>query len=137
MSRNVLYIAVMALVSYTIRVLPLTLIRKPIRNTFIQSFLYYVPYVTLAVMTFPAILHATQSPISGAVALIAGIIAAWLGAGLFPVSVICCALVFLIELKFLALSSVTNLLCCSYDTDQSEIPHNFSSGRRVIVNGRF
>ena len=93
MSRNVLYIAVMALVSYTIRVLPLTLIRKPIRNTFIQSFLYYVPYVTLAVMTFPAILHATQSPISGA-----GIIAAWLGAGLFPVSVICCALVFLIEL---------------------------------------
>ena len=75
MSRNVLYIAVMALVSYTIRVLPLTLIRKPIRNTFIQSFLYYVPYVTLAVMTFPAILHATQSPISGAVALIAGIIA--------------------------------------------------------------
>ena len=92
MSRNVLYIAVMALVSYTIRVLPLTLIRKPIRNTFIQSFLYYVPYVTLAVMT------ATQSPISGAVALIAGIIAAWLGAGLFPVSVICCALVFLIEL---------------------------------------
>ena len=51
MSRNVLYIAVMALVSYTIRVLPLTLIRKPIRNTFIQSFLYYVPYVTLAVMT--------------------------------------------------------------------------------------
>ena len=96
MSRNVLYIAVMALVSYTIRVLPLTLIRKPIRN--IQSFLYYVPYVTLAVMTFPAILHATQSPISGAVALIAGIIAAWLGAGLFPVSVICCALVFLIEL---------------------------------------
>ena len=98
MCRNVLYIAVMALVSYTIRVLPLTLIRKPIRNTFIQSFLYYVPYVTLAVMTFPAILHATQSPISGAVALIAGIIAAWLGAGLFPVSVICCALVFLIEL---------------------------------------
>lgn len=41
------------------------------------------------------------------------------------------------QLKFLALSSVTNLLCCSYDTDQSEIPHNFSSGRRVIVNGRF
>ena len=47
MSRNVLYIAVMALVSYTIRVLPLTLIRKPIRNTFIQSFLYYVAYVCL------------------------------------------------------------------------------------------
>ena len=63
---NYIYIAVMALVSYTIRILPLTLIRKPIRNRFIQSFLYYVPYVTLAVMTFPAIIHATQTPISGA-----------------------------------------------------------------------
>ena len=95
---NYLYIAVMAAVSYTIRVLPLTLIRKPIRNRFLQSFLYYVPYVTLAVMTFPAIIHATQTPISGAIALAAGIIAAWCGAGLFPVSVICCALVFVIEL---------------------------------------
>ena len=53
---NYIYIAVMAAVSYTIRVLPLTLIRKPIKNQFIQSFLYYVPYVTLAVMTFPAII---------------------------------------------------------------------------------
>ena len=95
---NYLYIAVMAAVSYTIRVLPLTLIRKPIRNRFLQSFLYYVPYVTLAVMTFPAIIHATQTPISGAVALIVGAAAAWLGAGLFPVSVLCCALVFVIEL---------------------------------------
>ena len=46
---NYIYIAVMALVSYAIRILPLTLIRKPIKNRFIQSFLYYVPYVTLAV----------------------------------------------------------------------------------------
>ena len=95
---NYLYIAVMAAVSYMIRVLPLTLIRKPIRNRFLQSFLYYVPYVTLAVMTFPAIIHATQTPISGAVALVFGAAAAWLGAGLFPVSVLCCALVFVIEL---------------------------------------
>ena len=95
---NYLYIAVMAAVSYMIRVLPLTLIRKPIRNRFLQSFLYYVPYVTRAVMTFPAIIHATQTPISGAVALVVGAAAAWLGAGLFPVSVLCCALVFVIEL---------------------------------------
>ena len=88
----------MALTTYLIRVLPLTLIRKPIRNRFLQSFLYYVPYVTLAVMTFPAIIHATQTPISGAVALVVGAAAAWLGAGLFPVSVLCCALVFVIEL---------------------------------------
>ena len=59
---NWLYITVMFAVSYTIRILPLTLIRKPIKNQFIQSFLYYVPYVTLAVMTFPAIVNATQSP---------------------------------------------------------------------------
>ena len=67
---NWVYIAVMAAVSYAIRVLPLTLIRKPIKNQFIQSFLYYVPYVTLAVMTFPAIINATQSPIAGAAALV-------------------------------------------------------------------
>ena len=95
---NYLYIAVMAAVSYAIRVLPLTLIRKPIRNRFLQSLLYYVPDGTLAVMTFPAIIHATQTPISGAVALVVGAAAAWLGAGLFPVSVLCCVLVFVIEL---------------------------------------
>ena len=95
---NYIYIAVMFVVSYTIRILPLTLIRKPIKNQFIQSFLYYVPYVTLAVMTFPAIIEATQTPISGAAARAAGIFAAWCGAGLFPVSVICCVLVFVIEL---------------------------------------
>lgn len=98
MHNNYLYIAVMAAVSYAIRVLPLTLIRKQIKNRFIRSFLYYVPYVTLAVMTFPAILSATQSPIAGAAALLAGIVAAWLGAGLFPVSVICCVLVFVLEI---------------------------------------
>ena len=94
---NYIYIAVMAAVSYTIRVLPLTLIRKPIKNQFIQSFLYYVPYVTLAVMTFPAIVDATQSPIAGAAALIVGIILAWFGAGLFPVAVACCVVVFVLE----------------------------------------
>lgn len=98
MHNNYLYIVVMAAVSYAIRVLPLTLIRKPINNRFVRSFLYYVPYVTLAVMTFPAILSATQSPIAGAAALLAGIVAAWLGAGLFPVSVICCVLVFVLEI---------------------------------------
>ena len=91
MYNNYIYIAVMALVSYTIRILPLTLIRKPIKNQFIQSFLYYVPYVTLSVMTFPAIVHATQSPVSGALALVVGITAAWFGANLFQVSVAGCA----------------------------------------------
>lgn len=93
-----IYIFLMAFVTYSIRVLPLTLIRKQIKNRFLKSFLYYVPYITLAVMTFPAIMDATQSPIAGAAALAVGIVAAWLGAGLFPVSVLCCAVVFLLEL---------------------------------------
>lgn len=99
MTHNIyIYLAIMAVVTYAIRVLPLTLIRKQIKNRFLQSFLYYVPYVTLAVMTFPAIVDATQSPVAGAVALAVGIIAAWMGAGLFPVSVMCCAVVFILEL---------------------------------------
>ena len=94
---NWVYIAVMAAVSYAIRVLPLTLIRKPIKNQFIQSFLYYVPYVTLAVMTFPSILHTTSSPIAGLAALVLGLAAAWLGANLFQVAVGCCAIVLILE----------------------------------------
>ena len=88
----------MALVTYLIRVLPLTLIRKEIKNVTLRSFLYYVPYVTLAVMTFPAILGATQSPISAAVALIAAIAMAWVGKGLFAVAVTSSVVVFFIEL---------------------------------------
>lgn len=96
--RSYIYILIMAAVSYAIRALPLTLIRKQIKNQFLQSFLYYVPYVTLAVMTFPAILHATQSPLSGAIALVVGILAAWFGADLFKVAVSCCAVVLVVEL---------------------------------------
>ena len=92
-----MYIFVMAAVTYLIRMLPLTLIRKEIKNTFIKSFLYYVPYVTLAVMTFPAITQATHSPISGTAALILGIVAAWRGASLFQVALLCCSVVFLLE----------------------------------------
>lgn len=93
-----LYIACMAGVTYLIRVLPLTLIRKEIKNKTLRSFLYYVPYVTLAVMTFPAILHATQSPIAAGVALIVAILMAWFGSGLFPVAIASCLTVFLLEL---------------------------------------
>ena len=95
---NILYIAIMAATTLAIRILPLTLIRKQIKNKFLKSFLCYVPYVTLAVMTFPAIMEATQSPIAGVAALFVGILAAWLGAGLFPVSVLCCVVVFVLEL---------------------------------------
>lgn len=99
MNHNIyIYILIMAGVSFAIRALPLTLIRKQIKNRFLQSFLYYVPYVTLAVMTFPAILEATQSPVAGAVALIVGIAAAWFGASLFQVAVSCCVVVLVLEM---------------------------------------
>ncbi len=93
-----IYIGLMAAVTYAVRALPITLIRKQIKSRFIQSFLFYVPYVTLAVMTFPAIVEATQSPISGILALVVGIVAAWLGAGLFPVALSCCGVVLIAEL---------------------------------------
>ena len=93
-----IYLFIMVAVTYAIRVLPLTLIRKPIRSRFIQSFLYYVPYITLAVMTFPAITEATQSPIAGFAALILGVVLAWFGGSLFQVAACCCGIVFLLEL---------------------------------------
>ena len=98
MNKNYIYIFIMAGVSFLIRALPMTLFRKQIKSKFVQSFLYYVPYVTLSVMTFPAIVNATQSPISGATALVIGILAAWFGADLFKTAVVCCGTVFLLEI---------------------------------------
>ena len=93
-----IYLFFMSAVTIAIRLVPLTLIRGQVHNQFIRSFLYYVPYVTLAVMTFPAILSATQTPISGALAFAAGIALAWYGASLFKVSAACCVIVFVVEL---------------------------------------
>ena len=93
-----LYILVSAAVSYLIRVTPLVLIRREITSRTLRSFLYYVPYVTLAVMTFPAITEATQSPLAGLLALIAGAVLAWRGGSLFLVAVACCVVVLVSEL---------------------------------------
>ena len=98
MTSTYIYIWVAAVVSTLIRVAPVTIFRKPIKNRFIRSFLYYVPYVTLAVMTFPAIVDATQSKISGILALACGTVAAWFNQSLFRVAIICCVVVFLAEL---------------------------------------
>ncbi len=98
---NYLYILVAALVSTVIRALPLTVFRKPIKDHFVRSFLFYVPYVTLAVMTFPAMVNATQSKISGVLALVCGTVAAWFNMSLFKVACICCAVVFISELIIL------------------------------------
>lgn len=89
-------IAVIALTIYAIRVVPFLFLRKPIRSRWFKSFLYYVPYVTLAVMTFPAILTATQNPAAGAVALMIGVVMAWVTGNLFAVSISCCAAVLIL-----------------------------------------
>lgn len=98
MHNTYIYILIMAAVTLLIRELPITLIQKQIENRFIRSFLYYVPYVTLSVMTFPAIIEATQSPLAGAAALLIGILAAWFGGNLFQVAVACCVTVFVLEM---------------------------------------
>ena len=99
MSGNIyIYVLVMAVVTYLIRLIPLTLIRKEIKNTFIKSFLYYVPFVTLSVMTFPAILHGTGSMISAAAGFVTALVLAYIGQSLIVVSVLSCVAVFIVEL---------------------------------------
>lgn len=95
--KNYMYILVMAVTTYLIRVIPLTLLRKEISNRTFRSFLTYVPYVTLAVMTFPAIVEATQLPAAGILALGVGALLAWRGAGLLPVAACCCLTVLAVE----------------------------------------
>lgn len=93
-----LYILVMFAVTYATRVIPLTLLRKPITNKFIKSFLFYVPYITLALMTFPAIVEVTSKPIYGIIAFILGIILSWISGNLFFVEICCCLTVLLLNL---------------------------------------
>ncbi len=92
-----LYILVMALTTYLIRVLPLTIFRKPIKSRFLRSFLHYVPYCCLAAMTFPAILSSTQSPVSGTAALLIAGILAYRGKSLIVVALSSSAAVLIVE----------------------------------------
>ena len=92
-----LYIFTMALTTYLIRVLPLTIFRKPIRSRFLRSFLHYVPYACLTAMTFPAILSSTASILSGAAALIVAVFLACRGKSLLTVSLSASAAVMLTE----------------------------------------
>ena len=91
-----IYILLAIVITNLIRVIPMAFIKGPITNRFVRSFLYYVPYVTLAVMTFPDMVLATQTPLPGIIALLAGIVAAWFRLGLFPVAAICCVIVYLL-----------------------------------------
>lgn len=88
----------MFIVTYIIRVLPLTIMRKKIKNKIIQSFLYYVPYVTLSIMTFPTMMHATHNFVAGVIAFVMGVLIAWYDGSLFKVALSCSIIVFVIEL---------------------------------------
>lgn len=92
------YIFVMALVSYALRVLPITLIRKQITNKFIKSFLYYLPYVTLSVMTVPAIFQITENPICGISAMVITCVVAWFTSNLFLSACTASAVIFILSL---------------------------------------
>lgn len=91
------YILVMAVVTYLVRMLPLTLIRRQISNPFLKSFLYYVPYATLAAMTFPAILFSTDGVLSAAAGFGAALVLAYKEKSLLTVAGCACAVVFAVE----------------------------------------
>ena len=91
-------VAVMAGVTYLIRMIPLTLCRKQIRSRFLRSLLFYLPYAVLSAMTIPAIFYATTSWLSAAAGLIVAVLLSLKGKGLTTVAVAACAAVFLVEL---------------------------------------
>lgn len=91
------YIFAMAVTTYLIRMLPLTVFRKPIKSRFVKSFLHYVPYACLTAMTFPAILYDTTYMLSGVAALLVAIVLAFRGKSLLTVSLASCAAVYVTE----------------------------------------
>lgn len=92
-----IYIAVMSAVTVAIRLVPTLLLRRPIKNVFVRSFLFYVPYVTLAVMTFPAIMETTRVPLAGAAAFLFALWLSWNDASLFRVAAGASIMVFIVE----------------------------------------
>lgn len=91
------YIGVMALVTYLIRVIPLTIFRRKIQNRYVRSFLYYVPYTCLTAMTFPTILYATESMVSALAGVVAAVILAFYNKSLVTVAAFACLAVFVAE----------------------------------------
>lgn len=90
-----IYLLVMAGVTYLIRMLPLAAIRGKVRSVFLQSFLFYVPYAVLGAMTFPAVFSATGSWITALVGTVAAVVLGWMGKGLLTVAIVACAAAFL------------------------------------------
>lgn len=84
----IIYIAVMAGVTYFIRMMPLMVFRRKITNRYIQSFLYYVPYAVLGAMTIPSVLYSTGNMISAAIGLITAFILAFFNRSLITVAIV-------------------------------------------------
>ncbi len=110
MSRVYLYILLMAGVTYLIRALPLTLIRKEIKSKFIRSFLYYVPYATLAAMTFPAILSATDYFVSALIGFLVALVLGFNRKSLLTVAASACGAAFVVELFITFLPNIKEFL---------------------------
>lgn len=91
-------ILVMIVCTALVRILPIALMQSRTENVFIRSFLYYVPYVTLSIMTVPAIFEAAKSPLIGGLSFLVGTVAAWRGVNLFSIALACSATVFILEL---------------------------------------
>ena len=92
-----IYLAVMAGITYLIRMLPFVLVKKKIKNRFLLSFLYYVPYAVLSVMTIPAIFYATESKISALAGFLIAVVSAYFEKSLVVVAALSCAGVFAVE----------------------------------------
>ncbi|MBQ5761738.1 MAG: AzlD domain-containing protein [Clostridia bacterium] len=91
-------LAIMAGVTYLVRMLPMVLIRRKITNKFLKSFFYYIPYAVLSAMTIPAMLYAVPSKIAAAAGLVAGFILAFFERSLLIVAIGACAVAFIIQL---------------------------------------
>lgn len=97
MIKYIIYVVIMALVTYLIRMIPMALIREKIKNKFIKSFLFYIPYAVLGAMTFPAILFSTNSVLSATIGCIIAVILAFFNKSLFTVACFSCLSVFLTD----------------------------------------
>lgn len=91
------YLAVMALVTYLIRMVPLVLVKKRIKNKFLLSFLYYIPYAVLSAMTIPAIFYSTSSNLSAWAGFITAVVLAYFEKSLLKVAISSCAVVLAVE----------------------------------------
>ncbi len=97
-SKFLVYLLIMAGVTYLVRMIPMVLIKEKIKNKFILSFLHYIPYTVLSAMTIPACFYATGNPITAAIGFIVAVVAALINRSLIQVAVLSCVAVLVTDL---------------------------------------